>query len=108
MRAVETSKADARDSSSVAVTEAGLRAELSIARARRDEAMARTEESTRKVTLLEEELRHVKTKLARVAQEKIKMERDQRAALSLAKSLDSNVSSDIDFYKRKVCCYVII
>jgi outer membrane murein-binding lipoprotein Lpp len=69
---------------------------------KRDEACGSAEESKRKATLLDEELRQVKTKLARVTQEKIKMERDQRATMSLAKSMDSHVSSDVDFYKRKV------
>jgi outer membrane murein-binding lipoprotein Lpp len=69
---------------------------------KRDEACGNAEESKRKATLLDEELRQVKTKLARVTQEKIKMERDQRATMSLAKSMDSHVSSDVDFYKRKV------
>lgn len=102
LHAVEASKTDARENSRTAVAEAGLRAELSFMLAKRDEAFGNAEESKRKATLLEEELRQVKTKLVRVTQDKIKMERDQRATLSLAKSLDSHVASDVDFYKRKV------
>jgi hypothetical protein len=32
----------------------------------------------------------------------MKMERDHRATLSLAKTLDSQASTDVEFYKRKV------
>lgn len=56
----------------------------------------------RNVASVEEDLRTHKTKLARVEQEKIKMDRDSRAAISLAKSVGSETSSDVDFYKRKV------
>lgn len=56
----------------------------------------------RNATALDEDLRVHKTKLARVEQEKIKMDRDSRAAISLAKSVGSETSSDVDFYKRKV------
>ena len=69
---------------------------------KKDEAHSSAEEHKRKSALLEEELRQVKMKLSRVTQEKIKMERDQRATMFLAKSLDSHVSSDVDYYKRKV------
>ena len=84
--------------------EARLRADLSTLRAERNDALAEAAESKRKVELLEDELRTTKTKLNRVIQEKIKMERDSRAAISLARSLDSHASSDSDFYKRKVRC----
>jgi len=96
------SKTEAQDSSRAALTEAGLRAELSVMVSKKDEAVSSAEEYKRKATLLEEELRQVKMKLSRVTQEKIKMERDQRATMSLAKSLDSHVSCDVDYYKRKV------
>lgn len=55
----------------------------------------------RKVSLLDEDLRDCKNKFARVEQEKIKIERDSRAAISLAKSVGSETSSDVGFYKRK-------
>ena len=74
--------------------------------AQRDKATGFAEESKSKVSALQEELRQVKAKLSRVTQEKIKMERDQRATMSLAKSLDSTSSlqghSDAEYYKRKV------
>jgi outer membrane murein-binding lipoprotein Lpp len=69
---------------------------------KRDEAFGNAAEFKRKATLLDQELHQVKTKLSRVTQDKIKMERDQRATMSLAKSLDIHISSDVDFYKRKV------
>jgi outer membrane murein-binding lipoprotein Lpp len=84
------------------MTEAGLRAELSVVVSQRDEALGFAEESKRKACLFQEELHHVKTKLSRVTQDKIKMERDQRATMSLAKSLDSQGPVDSDYYKRKV------
>lgn len=102
LRAVETSKSDARDASRAVQMEARLRADLSVLRSEKDEALSYSDEYKRKVTLLEEELRLIKSKLIRVGQEKVKMERDSRAAISLARSLDSNSSADVDFHKRKV------
>jgi outer membrane murein-binding lipoprotein Lpp len=100
--ALEASRTEAREASRAAMTEAGLRAELSVVVSQRDEALGFAEESKRKASLFQEELHHVKTKLSRVTQEKIKMERDQRATMSLAKSLDSQGPVDSDYYKRKV------
>jgi wobble nucleotide-excising tRNase len=102
LRALEKSRTDARDSSQNAITEAGLRAKLSMMTTKRDEALGQAEENRRKATLLQEELHDMKIKLSRVSQEKLKMERDQRATMSLAKSLDSHMSSDVEYYKRKV------
>lgn len=79
LRASEASKADAREASRAALAEAGLRADLSVMTSKRDEALAHAEESKRKVVLMEEEVGQLKKKLSRVTQEKIKMERDQRA-----------------------------
>ena len=58
--------------------------------------------------MLDEDLHVNKQKLARAEQEKIKMERDSRAAISLAKSVDSETSSDVDFYKRKVSIFRVL
>ena len=104
MGALESTRAEARESSRSALSEANLRAELSVCKAQRDEAVTEAEESKRKATLVQEEMRSVKAKLARVTQEKLKMERDQRATLSLAKSLDQNTtqSGPNDYYKRKI------
>ena len=68
----------------------------------RDQSRIELNESRRKQSLLEEELRMTKTRLTRVSQEKNSMERDSRAAISLARSLDNNNSNDMNYYKRKV------
>jgi len=81
---------------------ATLRAELAVARKERDEYQAEGEEAKRKVALIEDQYRNTKTKLSRVTQEKLKLERDQRATMSLAKTLDTHSSSDTEYYKRKV------
>jgi predicted ribosome quality control (RQC) complex YloA/Tae2 family protein len=107
LKTVETAKSDARDASRVVQVEARLRAELGTLRAERNDALAEAAESKRKAELLDDEVRTMKTKLSRVVQEKIKMERDSRAAISLARSLDSHASSDSDFYKRKVRCLLL-
>lgn len=107
LKTVETTKSDARDASRNVQVEARLRADLSHLRSERNDALAEAAEFKRKAELLEEELRTTKAKFAKVVQEKIKMERDSRAAISLARSLDTHASSDCDFYKRKVTsrCY---
>ena len=108
LRAVETSKSDARDSSRHAQIEARLRSDLSSLRGERDEALGISASLKRKATLLDEDLHVNKQKLARAEQEKIKTERDSRAAISLAKSVDSETSSDVDFYKRKVSIFRVL
>lgn len=90
--------------------EARLRSDLSSLRGERDEALGIAASLRRKVSLLDGDLQNTKQKLARVEQEKIKMERDNRAAMSLAKSVGTETSSDVEFYKRKVrwlhvCCH---
>jgi len=106
LRAVETAKSDARDSSRQVQIEIKLRSDLVDLRGERDEALGAAASLKRKVSFVEEDLRVTKTKLARVEQEKIKIERDSRAAISLARSVGTETSSDIDFYKRKVRCYI--
>jgi len=101
LKTVEATKSDARDASRVVQVEARLRADLSHLRTERNDALAEAAKYKRKAELLEEELRTTKTKYSKVVQEKIKMEHDSRAAISLARSLDTNASSDFDFYKRK-------
>jgi hypothetical protein len=93
---------EARDSSRSAQVEARLRGEITNLRSEREDALASAAESKRKANLLEEEVRLVKAKLGRLAQEKLRQERDSRAALSLARSMDSHAMADTDFYKRKV------
>ena len=102
LRAVDSSKTDLKDASRDAEIEARLRADISSLRSSRDSVAAQANELKRKYTLLQEELRLVKAKLSRVSQEKVKIERDSRVAISLARSLDNNSSSDADFYRRKV------
>jgi len=102
LRAVESSKAEARDSSRSAQVEARLRTDINSLRDERDRAVTEGSDNRRKLSLLEEELRLTKSKLSRVMQEKISMERDSRAAISLARSLDNNNSNDMNYYKRKV------
>eukprot|EP00978_Attheya_sp_CCMP212_P039084 scaffold200084_cov36-Attheya_sp.AAC.2 len=101
LRAVETAKVEARDASRSAQIEARLRGEITNLRSEREDALASAAESKRKANLLEEEVRLVKAKLGRLAQEKLRQERDSRAALSLARSMDSHAMADTDFYKRK-------
>jgi hypothetical protein len=103
LQAIETTKTDVRDSFRLAQAEAKLRGELSSLRSERDEALGAATEHKRKACLLEEELRSTKIKLARCASEKIKVERDARAAISLARSRDLQQQSiNVDYYKRKV------
>ena len=102
LRAVESSKAEARNNSRTAQVEARLRKDMNDLRDDRDKALIELNESRRKQSLLEEELRMTKTRLTRVSQEKNSMERDSRAAISLARSLDNNNSNDMNYYKRKV------
>ena len=102
LRAVEASKADARDGSRAAQIESRLRSEVQQLRDERDKAQSELCDHRRKRSLLEEELRLTKSKLGRVMQEKVSMERDSRAAISLARSLDNNNSNDMHYYKRKV------
>ena len=88
--------------------EARLRSELASLRGERDQALADVSLLKRKAASMEEDLNATKQKLAKSEQEKIKMERDTRAAISLAKSVGSETSSDVDFYKRKVRIWIII
>lgn len=108
LKTVEMTKSNARDASRVIQVEARLRADLSHLRAERNEALAEAAQAKRKAELLEEDLRTTKAKHSKVVQEKIKMERDSRAAINLARSLDTHASSDCDFYKRKVCYVAIV
>jgi len=102
LRAIETSKGDARDICHTAQTESRLRGEISTLKEQNDKLINSEGDSKRKYKLLEEEMRILKSKLSRVTQEKVKLERDARATMSLARSLDSHANSDTEFYKRKV------
>jgi len=82
--------------------EARLRQNVNTLRDERDKATTENDNLRRKLSLQEEELRLTKTKLGRVQQEKISIERDSRVAVSLARSLDNSTSNDMNYYKRKV------
>jgi hypothetical protein len=82
--------------------EARLRQNVNTLRDERDKATTENDNLRRKLSLQEEELRLTKTKLVRVQQEKISIERDSRVAVSLARSLDNSTSNDMNYYKRKV------
>ncbi|KAL7497851.1 hypothetical protein ACHAWT_009094 [Skeletonema menzelii] len=102
LRVVESSKEEARDSSRSAQVEARLRQNVNTLRDERDKAISENATNRRKLSLQEEELRLTKSKLSRVQQEKISIERDSRVAISLARSLDNSNSNDASYYKRKV------
>jgi hypothetical protein len=103
LRAVESSKVEARDSSRSAQVEARLRTTVSTLRDERDKAINDLSDCQRKQSLLEEELRLTKSNLSRVTQEKNSMERYNQTAMSLSRSLDkNNANTDTNYYKRKV------
>eukprot|EP00547_Thalassionema_nitzschioides_P003421 CAMPEP_0194201048 /NCGR_PEP_ID=MMETSP0156-20130528/1429_1 /TAXON_ID=33649 /ORGANISM="Thalassionema nitzschioides, Strain L26-B" /LENGTH=309 /DNA_ID=CAMNT_0038926149 /DNA_START=52 /DNA_END=981 /DNA_ORIENTATION=- len=102
LRAVEKSKNVTRESSRSVQVEAKLRSTLSSLRTERDDALGLVASLKRKNGSLEEDIRVNRLKISRLDQEKIKIQRDSRAAMSFAKSLGSETSSDIDFYKRKI------
>ncbi len=102
LQAVEASKSNSRDTSRAAQTEARLRSEITSIRAERDVALGTNAEMKRKVNLLEEEVRLLKSRVGRLTQDKIKIERESRAALGLARSMDNHAASDVEFYRRKV------
>jgi hypothetical protein len=99
---VKASNNSIQTASNAARVESDLAKELQKALLERDKSIESWMELTKKNTLLEEELSLVKGKLHRLMQEKMKVERDSRAAISLARSLDMRTSSDAEFYKRKV------
>ena len=78
LRVVEASKQEARESSRSAQVEARLRQNLNSLRDERDKAITENAAIRRKLSLQEEELRLTKSKLSRVQQEKISIERDSR------------------------------
>jgi prefoldin subunit 5 len=105
MKAAESEAIESRSTSRNIVAEATLRADLGMMTSQRDMARSEAAEHKRKAALLDDELHQVKNKLARVSQEKNQLQRDQRVAMSMEKSLNqhSNANSDaVDYYKRKV------
>ena len=102
LRTVETSRSDLKDSTRAVEAEARLRANLGKLREECNTLATAADETKRQQALLADELKFVKAKANRLTQEKNKIERDSRAAIALARSLDSGTNSDVDFYKRKV------
>jgi hypothetical protein len=102
LKAVDSSKSNAKEESRTTQSAATLHTELGLMRSARDSALKEATESKRKASLLADELQLTKNKLSRVSQEKIELERDYRLTKSLAKKpeVDTN-SSECDFYKRK-------
>lgn len=101
-RALQNHRDEAQEKSNATLKVASLRGELSVVTEDRDKAVAEAMEFKSKAIQFQEELRQLKAKHARVQQQKTKLERDQRTAMSFAKSLDSSTSTDVDYYKRKM------
>ena len=102
LRQVESAKSDARSASRRIQAETRLRSECTTLRTERDAAYAEAAEGKRRATLAEEEARTARVQLTRCQRDKQQMERDSRAALSLARTLDSHTTSDSAYYKRQM------
>lgn len=102
LRNVESAKSDARAASRRIQAESRLRSECTTLRTERDAACAEAAESRRRATLAQEEARTARAQLGRCQRDKAQMERDSRAALSLARTLDGHTSSDAAYYKRQM------
>ena len=102
MRTVDSSNEEARDQCQAKLVEARLRADLLHVAASRDEMKGELASAQRRCKLLGDDLTDTKAKLSKVQQEKMQVERDQQATMSLANALQGNAHSDVDFYKRKV------
>ncbi|CAB9520631.1 expressed unknown protein [Seminavis robusta] len=102
VRALGKTKRDANDASKAAMVESQLRSEIQSLMTAKDKAVEDANESKRKHELLQGDLEQTKTKLAKVEQDKVKLERDRNATMTWARSVDNHVNSDSDFYKRKV------
>jgi hypothetical protein len=106
-RALEHSRSQTQDAARSILVEARLRAEVSTMMSQRDEAIGQAEEYKHKASLVQEQFHNQQTKLSRVTQEKIKLERDcmasQRATKTLVQSMETNsTSTDNEFYNRKI------
>lgn len=102
LQAVETSKTETRRSSSSIVAGAALRVELAQVTEEKNQALMTVMEQRRRVTQLEQTVAQTKAKLTRVTQEKFKLEREQRVAQQVARNVDQQSSTDVEFHKRKV------
>ena len=95
LRALANTKTEARDASQSALMETQLRSQVTEMTQSTEQAKATTKEEQKKRKAAEDELAQTKAKL-------VQLERDRRAVSSWAKSMDQHMSSDTDFYKRKV------
>ena len=94
-RAIGKTKTDTQAASQDALVETQLRSQLAEMTRRTEQAVTSAEMAQQKRQAVDDELSRMKAKVAQ-------LERDQRAVSSWAKSVDHHVSSDTDFYKRKV------
>eukprot|EP00980_Cylindrotheca_fusiformis_P010008 scaffold2214_cov139-Cylindrotheca_fusiformis.AAC.5 len=102
LRTLDTSNEETKDNCQAKLLEARLRADLLHMTAKRDEIMEEHAQTEQRANLLDADLADTKAKLTRVQQEKMQVERDQQATMSLANALQGNNQSDVDYYKRKV------
>jgi predicted RNase H-like nuclease (RuvC/YqgF family) len=106
-RALDHSRSQTQDAARSILVEARLRAEVTTMMSQRDEAIGQAEEYKHKATLVQEQLHNQQTKLSRVTQEKIKLERDfmasQRATKTLVQNMETNTTTtDNEYYNRKI------
>ena len=83
-----------------------IRSEISKLKLEKKEVTESYTKAQHKMTLLVKEVGLLKSRVERLTQDKVKIERDSRAALSLARSMDSHASRDVHYYKRKVWNFV--
>lgn len=102
LQALETSKQSCHDYSKHVRTECHLRNDITTLKRERDTLQETCTIQQNKISKFEEEIKMLKDKMTTLMKEKIKVERESRAALLLAKNLDGYNASDVDYYKRKV------
>ena len=102
MKALETSKSCTLASIQKTQVETQLRATITDLQHRLSLSKGQCSQYKNELKLLQEQQSILQTKLMRCQQEKRSMERDSRAALSLARSMDQYGNSDTIFYKKKV------
>lgn len=102
LQALETSKQSCHDYSKHVRTECHLRNDITTLKKERDTLQETCTIQQNKILKFEEEIKMLKDKMTTLMKEKIKVERESRAALLLAKNLDGYNASDVDYYKRKV------
>lgn len=99
---MEPSNEASRDNAQAKLIEAKLRGEIIHLTTVRDEYVAELQQSERRIQLVQSDLQSSKQKLTKVQQTKMQLERDYRASQALVAALQGSVSTDVDYYKRKV------